>query len=316
MTAPSRPGWQWSEYWRGGQGGALAAAEGGGAAFDSGPLWRAFFDGFEAGARLIDLATGAGLVAGYAREASLAAGRGFSIVGVDQAELPPDAGGGEVTLMGGVALEALPFAEAAFDGAASQFGFEYADTRRALVELARVLKPGGRALMLIHHADSAVTRAAAGQAAAYDRVLGDGAAVRLARRAYAAHLNRLAPAAVRAAEAAFRAAVTRAAGRLDPAPAHAPARYLVGYLADLADRIAAYEPASALARLDAFEHGNAAWRQRQRGQLNAAMTAAQLDVFLARAARAGLACRERAQQHDAAGALVAWRVALERTAGE
>lgn len=308
-----RPGWQWSEYWRRGAGGGALTVEDatGGRTFDAGEVWRTWFESFPAGARLIDLATGGGLVAGQARAVSRAAGKDFDIVGVDLAELaPPEDAGPGFALMGGVALEALPFPAAAFDGAASQFGFEYADTKKALVELARVLRPGGRVLMLIHHAGGAVARAAAGQAGAYDRVLGDGAAVRLARRAFAAHQKRSAPPAVAAAEAAFRAAVQRAAGRLEDAPAFAPARYLVGYLADLAERIAAYEPASALARLDAFEAGNAAWRQRQRGLLNAAMTAADLDRFLARAARAGLTATETAEQRDAAGEAVAWRVGL------
>lgn len=312
-TPAKRPGWQWTEYWRGGHPEVMTIGAGPGReAFDAASVWLAYFGAFQTGARLLDLATGGGQVAAFAGAAADAAGKKFEVIGVDHAELASSGGPGPSgqVLMGSVALEKLPFPSAHFDGASSQFGIEYADTRQALAELARVLKPGGQALMLIHHADSAITRSTAGQAGAYDRVFGDGGVVRQARRAFNAHLNRLPADATRAAEDAFREAVRRTAGRLEPAPAFEPARYLVGYLADLAERVAAYEPASALARIDAFEFGNASWRQRHRSQLGAAMDGAALGTFLQRAARAGLTPTERCEARDDRGELVAWRVGL------
>jgi demethylmenaquinone methyltransferase/2-methoxy-6-polyprenyl-1,4-benzoquinol methylase len=45
--------------------------------------------------------------------------------------------------------ERLPFADAAFDGAIVAFGVRnIADQRRGMAEMARVLKPGGRAVIL------------------------------------------------------------------------------------------------------------------------------------------------------------------------
>lgn len=314
-TPAKRPGWQWTEYWRGGHPEVMTIGAGPGReAFDAASVWLGYFGAFPAGARLLDLATGGGQVAAFASAAGGAAGKSFEVIGVDHAELaaPGGPGASGCVLMGSVALEKLPFPSAHFDGASSQFGIEYADTRQALAELARVLKPGGQALMLIHHADSAITRSTAGQAAAYDRVFGDGGVIRQARRAFNAHLNRLPADATRAAEEAFREAVRRTAGRLESTPAFAPARYLVGYLTDLAERIAAYDPASALARIDAFEFGNASWRQRHRSQLGAAMDGAALETFLQRAARAGLTPTERSEARDDRGELVAWRVGLRR----
>ncbi|MCF8503944.1 MAG: methyltransferase domain-containing protein [Caulobacter sp.] len=315
-TSAKRPGWQWTEYWRGGHPEVMTLGAGPGRkAFDAAAVWLGYFETFASGARLLDLATGGGQVAGFASDAARAAGKTFEVIGVDHAELAPTGGPAApgCTLMGSVALEQLPFPDAHFDGASSQFGIEYAERRQALGELARVLKPGGRALMLIHHADSAITRATAGQAAAYDRVFADGGALRLARRAFSAHLNRLPPDATRAAEEAFREAVRRMAARLEPSPDYEPTRYLTGYLNDLAQRIAAYEPASALSRIDAFEFGNASWRQRHRSQLGAAMDGAALDAFLQRADRVGLALSDRSEARDDRGELVAWRVALNRT---
>ncbi len=48
------------------------------------------------------------------------------------------------------AMEALPFADAAFDLATAQFAFEYAQRAAATAQLARVLAPGGSALLVMH----------------------------------------------------------------------------------------------------------------------------------------------------------------------
>ncbi|HWQ85303.1 class I SAM-dependent methyltransferase [Brevundimonas sp.] len=309
-----RRGWHWSDYWLSGRAEVMTVnTPTGPVTFGAEALWAAYFNGFDDGARLLDLATGSGQVAGYAAAAATAAGKAFEVVGVDYAEAPPPGPDAGYALMGGVALESLPFPTAHFDGAASQFGLEYADPRPALAELARVLKPGGRVLMLIHHADSAITRQTADQIAAYDRVLGTGGVIRQARRAFATRLKPAPPATRQAAAEAFCEAVNRAAARLDPRPAFEPVRYLVGYLRDLAERLDSYDPASALARLDAFETGNAAWRQRQLCQTRAALDAAGLDALVARGTRAGLELAERSPQHDAGGALIGWRVGFLRS---
>ena len=307
-----RRGWHWSDYWRSGRTDVMTVQTAAGpVAFDTQPIWADWFQAFETGAHLLDLATGNGQVAGYASGAAAAGGKTFAITGVDYADVAAASAAlpADCRLLGGVGLEKLPFPAATFDGASSQFGIEYADTRAALQELGRVLKPGGRALMLIHHADSVITRQTAAQIAAYDRALGKSGAVRHARRAFNAHLKG-SPAAP--AEAAFREAVQRAAGHLEPGAIFEPVRYMVGYLDDLARRIAAYEPKSALARIDAFEAGNAAWRHRQQSQTQAALDGPGLDVFIQRAARAGLALDERTELKDAGGQLIGWRAAFRK----
>lgn len=277
--------------------------------FDTGPIWARYFADFPTGARLLDLATGSGQVARHAHAAGARDGKAFDITGVDYADVLPVEG---CTLLGGVALEKLPFPASHFDGASSQFGIEYADTRAALAELARVLKPGGRALMLLHHAGGAITARTAAQIAAYDKVMANGAAVRQARRAFSAHLRGLPRETIQAAEQAFQDAVRRAKDRLEPDPAFDPVRYLVGYVDDLARRTTAYEPASALARLDAFESGNSAWRHRQQSQTRAALDGAGMDGFVNRAERAGLALVERSEEHDGHGAVIGWRVGFRK----
>ncbi len=305
-----RRGWHWSDYWRSGRTDVMTVQTAAGpVAFETQPLWAGWFGTFDTGAQLLDLATGNGQVAGYASAA--AAGKTFAITGVDYADVEAAAARmpGDCRLLGGIALEKLPFSAATFDGASSQFGIEYADTRAALQELGRVLKPGGRALMLIHHADSVITRQTAEQIAAYDAVLGKSGAIRHARRAYTAQLKGL-PAG--AAGDALQAAVQQAAARLEPSVAFEPVRYMVGYLDDLLRGLASYEPKSALERLDVFEAGNAAWRHRQQSQTHAALDEPGRELFIQRAARAGLVLTARSDLTDAGGQLIGWQAGFER----
>lgn len=282
--------------------------------FDPGSAWASFYAAFQDGGRVIDLATGGGQVARLGHAAAEAAGRSLEIVGVDYADLGPSEG--EVApglrLMGNVPLERLPFPDGFFDGATSQFGIEYADTRSAVSEVARVLKPGGRARFLMHHVDSAVSRSTAAQAAAHDRAMPDDSLIQKARRAFTAHLKRLPPATIRAAEDGFREALGRAVERLEASDAFEPVRYHLDYLSDLGRGFSRYEPKSALARLDVFEAGVAAWRHRHRNQMKVALDQGGLDSFLHRAAGKGLRTLEAAAEQDSRGALVAWRVDLQR----
>lgn len=100
------------------------------------------------GQRVLDVATGTGLVA------SALARRGAEVVGLDQSEqmlagarakLAGDpALAARITLVRGLA-ERLPFDDASFDALTFTYLLRYVDDRAAtMVELARVVKPGGR----------------------------------------------------------------------------------------------------------------------------------------------------------------------------
>jgi SAM-dependent methyltransferase len=113
--------------------------------------WSWFASSLQANARVLDLGCGAGAVG----RALLAARRDVHVTGVDFARVPlrlqP-----HLELLSDTAMESLPFADASFAAATSQFGFEYADTGTSAAEMARVLAPRAPFSFLVHHAGSAI----------------------------------------------------------------------------------------------------------------------------------------------------------------
>lgn len=113
--------------------------------------WSAFAETLAPGARVLDLGCGAGAVA---REL-LAARRDLHITGIDFARVPLTITP-QVELLSDTAMEFMPFAEAGFAAAVSQFGIEYSRTRETARELERVLAAGARISFLVHHAESRI----------------------------------------------------------------------------------------------------------------------------------------------------------------
>ena len=315
-TGYDRPdGWHWTDYWSAGRQDVMTVdGAGQGAGADTFGVWKAWLSALPDGASILDLATGSGQIPRHALNVAETTGRTFHVVGVDYADLKPDprlqAAG--VVLTGGVRLERLPFPDGRFDAVTSQYGIEYADQGDALDEAARVLAPGGVACMLIHHADSEITRQGVLRIEAYDAVMSDGEALQLGRRAFATRMTTPEGAAAEASARAFRQAVLDLARRTGPTPPFATVRYLVSYLNDLAMGVDRFSPLSALQCLDGFEHGNAAWRERQACQVAAALTRDGMDGFIARAMQAGLCSTGLTAAHDDRGGLIGWLAMFER----
>ena len=114
----------------------------------------------EPGERVLDIACGTG------NAALLAARRGATAIGVDSAprlievarsRAVADSPLGHASFMIGDAQD-LPFEDAAFDLVLSVFGVIFAqDPQRALSEIVRVLRPGGRALVTAWLPDGAMS---------------------------------------------------------------------------------------------------------------------------------------------------------------
>lgn len=156
----------WTSYWQG-------AGRGAGCLPGAPPAlaealrrgWSDFAMALPEQGTALDLCTGSGAVVAAMR----AARADLAVTGIDRAALPA----GEAGLIGGIDAGALPFGDAAFDGVSSQFGVEYCG-EAALDEAARVLRPGGRLRLVVHHAASPALAHNRQRRAAIDALRGAG----------------------------------------------------------------------------------------------------------------------------------------------
>lgn len=158
-----QPNWMWDGYWRADR---LVSCLGEAdprdrARVDS--FWRAYFEDFSSGARLLDMCCGNGIVGAIAAAGARAAGKAIEIHGIDLAAIEParfvtsrTEDLAHIIFHGARRLEDMPFESGYFDGAASQFGLEYTDTDKSIPELFRVLAGGARVRCLIHARDGAI----------------------------------------------------------------------------------------------------------------------------------------------------------------
>ncbi|MCZ8133047.1 MAG: class I SAM-dependent methyltransferase [Steroidobacteraceae bacterium] len=189
----------WDEYWASSRLGSCVP-ENPEIARTIAAFWLGRFLDQPPGTRILDVATGNGIVLAYAAEAARRGSRRYALTGVDLAAIDParHAAAGapllrEITFLGGVPAEQLPFADGSFDRVCSQYGLEYADLPRALAEAARVLAPGGRLLWMAHHLLSDVVTESAGQRRELDYLLGSGSVYAAMRGFVEAHARRRDP---------------------------------------------------------------------------------------------------------------------------
>lgn len=147
----------WSRFWESGARHSLPGSFRGNYQGAIRAFWAEGFSILGPTDRMLDLGTGNGALPALLFEL-LPRERWPMIEAVDLAEprpswlaLWPEA---RVRFRGGVRMEALPYADAAFDLICSQFAIEYGERRPTVAECARVLAPGGRLAAVLHHAES------------------------------------------------------------------------------------------------------------------------------------------------------------------
>lgn len=171
----SNPGWR--DYWKADRR-TSCMPENERTAEEIAALWQQWFAECSGGSRILDIATGNGIVLAHAAAAGRAHERAFALTGVDLADIDPQRYVSSLEddlraarFIGEVAAEHLPFGDRSFDVVVSQYGLEYADLPRALAEAARVLEPGGTLHWLAHSTASEVVQQNREQAVEVDYLL-------------------------------------------------------------------------------------------------------------------------------------------------
>lgn len=154
----------WSAYWAVGYITSLPQDFVGNYDGEIAAFWRARFAEAPHGARVLDVCTGNGAVALLAADWSRVKLAAFEVTATDAARLDPLALAARhpraadlirsVRFLGSSPLEAISLPDAAFDLVTSQYGIEYCHPEAAAAQVARLLKAGGRFVMLTHESGS------------------------------------------------------------------------------------------------------------------------------------------------------------------
>lgn len=307
----------WENHYRGGAIVSCPLGPDGGYTKELRDVWVGFFSGLPSSARILDIGTGNGAVALIALETAAASGRRFEIHGTDLAQIDPvrDVRDG-ARLFAGIqfhaetATEELPFESSGFDVVSGQYALEYTAVDRSLREVHRVLKSGGRAQFVLHHADSIVARKARESLRLSSLVLDDSQVLRKLRR----HLEgeRRSPAAARKTWAELIAALRE----LGQATGQTDNPLMLNVTIDAVRKLMAarqhMSPAALDREIDRFEANVRASVRRLHDLIRCGQTKDGMQRISELAMAEGFELQERAVQFHAAGILVGWRLSLAR----
>lgn len=164
MSEPIVSSLGWRDYWKADRR-ASCMPENERTAQEIAATWQRWFAECPGGSRILDIATGNGIVLTHAAAAGRTLNRAFALTGIDLADIDPlryvtslEDDMRAARFIGGVAAEHLSFDAGSFDVVVSQYGLEYADIPLALAEIARVLAPGGTLHWLAHSTASEVVQ--------------------------------------------------------------------------------------------------------------------------------------------------------------
>lgn len=171
--------WFWEKYWRFNRIASCFDTNGSNYPPEVIQEWEKFFGSLEPGAKILDVCTGNGAVARIGAEISEAEDLGFDITGIDHAAIDPTKftkttlGLEDIEFMGGIKAEDLPFPDNSFGAAVSQYGFEYTNPEKTIVELSRVLTDDARMKLICHTEDAVQTETGKGELELLDFILDD-----------------------------------------------------------------------------------------------------------------------------------------------
>lgn len=163
--APSASTNAWNRYWDKGYLHSCPGAFNGNYDNNIKAFWHSLFSYLPASSRVLDIGTGNGAVALLAQDFSQLNDLALQIEGIDAAEIRPQQAAERMGLSAaavhfrsGIRCEQTDYGDACMDLVCSQYAIEYSDVQSSLQEIARILKPGGSAGFIVHHADADIIR--------------------------------------------------------------------------------------------------------------------------------------------------------------
>jgi SAM-dependent methyltransferase len=305
----------WEDYYRGGALASCPVGPDSGYTQELRDIWVEFFSGLPEDARILDIGTGNGAVALIALETAVAAGRRCEIHGTDLAQIDPprDVQDGARLFTGirfhaQVATEQLPFEASSFDAVSGQYALEYTIVDRALREVHRVLKSGGRAQFILHHADSIVAQKARATLLQSALVLEETKVLRKLRR----HLE--AERRSQSGARKSRADLVAALGTLQQAAGQTDNPLMLNVTIDAVRKLLAarqqISPAALDLEIDRFEGNIRASVRRLQDLIRCGQTEAGMGGITELALAHGFEVQEMTLQHHAGDNLVGWRLRL------
>ncbi|HLY52043.1 MAG TPA: class I SAM-dependent methyltransferase [Steroidobacteraceae bacterium] len=307
----------WEAYYRGGAISACPMGPNADYTLELRDTWSDFFSRLASGAAVLDIGTGNGAIPLIARQTAESLGRHFEIHGIDLARIDPlrDVADGARLFAGivfhpGTAAESLPFQSATFAAVSGQYALEYTDVRRTLPEVLRVLRPGGSAQFIMHHADSVVLERARTSLQHSDVVLNRVEVYRKLRSFLEAERCTPSAAGQHWQELLAALAALQETGRLDPG------RRVIDVTLDAVPKLLSlrrrFPPAALLREVDSVERDLRHAACRHNDLIVAAATGTMMDTTAECARANGFADVRYQPLYHAKQALVAWQLRMHR----
>jgi ubiquinone/menaquinone biosynthesis C-methylase UbiE len=307
----------WETYYRSGALATCPTTPAGDVDGEVREAWVSFFEPLPDGARLVDIGTGNGVIALLAAETAAALGRHWEVHGIDLARIDPEkhlrdgarrvAG---IRFHPETAIESLPFEAGSIDAVCGHYALENAERDRALAELHRVLRPGGRARFIMHHAGSLLVQNGQRSLRHADWVLNETKLYRRLRRFLEA--ERSSPATARAAQQQLNdAARLLQYGLLEPGN-HVVLNVSLDAVQKLLEARRRISPAAMERQITRVEQDLRASVRRLRDLVELAIDAEAMAALQETARARGFAVSECVEQFHGSANLVGWRLTLER----
>lgn len=171
----------WADFWKSGSLTSFGDRFSKGYEGELRDYWSDVFRNAPEGAIIVDFGAGNGALEEIAHSVCKAESKPLTLHAFDLApqlparfDTPSSAEGWQLEWHSGSRNEDTGLPDESVDRVIGNYAFEYGDDEASVAEVARILKPGGRAIFLMHHADSRIITGARVELVVLDEILAKG----------------------------------------------------------------------------------------------------------------------------------------------